>query len=198
VAIHGLPTQLASQSKEELTKVICDQMQIQTQAIRYLFHRRPETRIPNYQTVVFAVHPDVRRKIEKMNRHLFLEQANVVVEFSDFHQPPQCSQCFAFGHTKTKCKSIITCHQCVSQNCQVPKEQICPQLQCRNCGEQHLSTSRQCPTYQRLIAESKQSILDILKSPILQEADFPLLDPHMKIPTDSQIDPLPPPERTDA
>lgn len=64
-------------------------------------------------------------------------------------QPMQCFQCLRFGHTASRCARVKTCFCGKSAHGDDP---CAEPMKCVNCGGQHSSRSRNCPTYKTEVA----------------------------------------------
>lgn len=78
----------------------------------------------------------------------------IKINMVNFHVEPyvypvvQCYQCFRFGHTKSQCRSKAKCNNCAQDNCL--SDPCTNEKRCVHCGSNdHMSTSRQCPAYNK-------------------------------------------------
>lgn len=61
-----------------------------------------------------------------------------------FPTPMVCQKCGLIGHTKTRCAEPEKCLKCF---CSPHGSSPC-EIKCRNCSQNHLSTSKDCPKYE--------------------------------------------------
>ena len=60
--------------------------------------------------------------------------------------PLQCYNCYRFGHGENRCSAGGICHRCGDdEDSHMSGDQCTRDAKCRNCGENHTSTSRLCP-----------------------------------------------------
>ena len=69
------------------------------------------------------------------------------------YKPRQCYKCFEFGHVATLCRNNPRCSSCSGDH--EPMEQ-CGPMKCRNCGECHPPTSKECIRF-----KFEQDILEV-------------------------------------
>ncbi|XP_055621962.1 uncharacterized protein LOC129765579 [Toxorhynchites rutilus septentrionalis] len=129
-------------SEEEIVSYLQDQ---KITSARRIKRRTGPTTFENTPTVVLTVNSTYTPE--------FINFGYLRVRTRPYYPSPmQCFKCWAFGHTKVKCRQETATYGNCSENHEIPAEgPKCQQLLfCRKCrSSEHSLASRPCPEYRK-------------------------------------------------
>jgi hypothetical protein len=189
IRIKGIPTPIVTKGSQILTKILCDQFNLQISDMRLIFHFE-EKNSHGFSAAVLAVTPAVRRLFHTQGDSFYLASHDFAVSIEDFLQPLQCSQCHGLGHPSKRCLNKKTCSNCCQHNCPASngKENCSNNTYCINCGHtDHTPTQRErCPAYANIFTLALNNLENILREkrpaictpPAATDSEPPILSEH--------------------
>jgi hypothetical protein len=189
IALKGIPKQALLHGSKPIIDSLCKQFNLSPQDFFFLFSFE-EKKSPDFMVVVFLVSPLVRRFFFQQHDCVFVQQMDVALEISDFHQPHLCTLCGKVGHSKSKCPLQEGCIYCGTTNCS-SKNNSCQHKHCLNCLQtDHDTLNRDsCPTIIDLLHRSLDNLCTILAEPFqpLAPTDTPPVPSQLQSQLQSNI-----------